>query len=329
MKPDTFSIQRRRALKVLAGGLGLGVLGLLRGRWNDPGGEYLASRDLLGTLITIRIRHPHVREATLAANAAFAAIEGVDRVMSIHRPDSDISRVNQGAGAETVTVHPMLTSVLQLASRMNDLSGGAYDVTCLPLMRLYGFYDSGRNHIPSDREVLRILDGVGQRYVAVDSVTHTVGLTRVGAGIDLGSIGKGYAVDCAADTLRAHDIRHASIDAGGNIYAMGDASGQEAGWRAAIRNPVKPNAYFETIILKDEAVATSGNYEQSIVLDGRKVGHLFDLRNGHPANGRLSTTVVARSAALSDALSTTLYVLGDKAPELLTRLAQKIYHHDA
>jgi thiamine biosynthesis lipoprotein len=165
--------------------------------------------------------------------------------------------------------------------------------------------------------------------VAVDSATHTAGLTRAGAGIDLGSIGKGYAVDRAADTLRTHGIQHALVDAGGNIYAMGDAAAHAAGWPVAVRNPLKPGAYFETIVLKDMAVATSGNYEQSVVLDGRRVGHHFDMRNGRPSDGRLSTTIVAKSAVLADALSTPHFVLGPQAPESLTRLAHHIIHHDA
>lgn len=332
MKPDTLSIKRRQALKVMASGIGLGVLGAIgmtRGRLSDSPGDYQESRDLLGTFISIRIRHPDAREAADAATSAFAAISEVDRVMSIHRTDSDLSHVNRLAGSETVVVNPILTEVVQLSGRINDLSGGAYDVTCLPLMRLYGFYDSGSHHIPSDREILRVLDSTGQNYITVDSVAHTVGLTRAGAGIDLGSIGKGFAVDRAVDTLRAHGIRNALIDAGGNLYAMGDASSYETGWSVAIRNPMKPDTYFETIVLKDSAVATSGNYEQSTVLDGRKVGHLFDLRNGQPADGRLSTTVVAKSAVLSDALSTAHYILGPQAPESLTRLAQKIVHHGA
>lgn len=332
MSENTIQLKRRQALKVLASGLGLGILGaigLVRGRLSDPAGEYQESRSLLGTFITIRIRNEDARSAAMAADEAFTAISEVDRVMSIHRADSELSRVNQLAGSDVAVVHPMLTEVLQLAGRIHDLSGGAYDVTCLPLMRLYGFYNSGSRHIPSDREVLRVLDAMGQRHVTVDSVAHTAGLARAGAGIDLGSIGKGYAVDRAADTLRAHGIRNALIDAGGNIYAMGDASPTETGWSVAIRNPVKPDAFFETIVLKDAAVATSGNYEQSTVLDGRKMGHLFDLRNGHPADGKLSTTVVAKSAALSDALSTTHYVMGPQASESLTRLAHKIYHHVA
>lgn len=332
MKNTTLSIKRRQALKVLASGLGLGVLGaigIVRGRLTESPGEYQESRSLLGTLITIRIRHDDAREAARAADAAFASISDVDRVMSIHRADSDLSRVNQLAGSDSVVVHPMLTEVLQLADRINALSRSAYDVTCLPLMRLYGFYDSGKRHMPSDREVLHTLDSLGHQYIVADSITHHVGLSRAGAAIDLGSIGKGYAVDRATDTLRAHGIRNALIDAGGNIYAMGDATAGEVGWSVAVRNPQKPDAYFETIVLKDSAVATSGNYEQSTVLDGRKVGHLFDTRNGHPADGRLSTTIIAKSAALSDALSTAHYVMGLEAPESLTRLAQKIYHHGA
>lgn len=330
MRDDTLHLKRRQALKVLAGTMGLGVLGaagILGWRGSRALQVYQETRPLLGTLINIRIHHPDVRAAAQAATAAFAAISEVDRVMSIHRSDSAVSRVNQLAGSESVVVPPMLTDILQLAGRIHDLSGGAYDVTCLPLMRLYGFYNSGSRHLPSDRDVLKILDAVGERYVAVDGVRNEVGLQRAGGGIDLGSIGKGYAVDRAADTLRAHGICNALIDAGGNIFALGSASETETGWSIAIRNPLRPDAYFETVTLHDEGVATSGNYEQSVVLDGRRVGHLFDLRNGRPAEGRLSTSVVAKSAALSDALSTTLFVWGPSAPESLTRLARNVVHH--
>lgn len=330
MSDDTHNVGRRRALKALAGGIGLGALGaagILRWRGSATTQVYQEARPLLGTLVNVRIHHSDIRAAAQAASAAFSAIGDVDRVMSIHRSDSDVSRVNRVAGSETMIVPPMLTEILQLSGRINDLSGGAYDVTCLPLMRLYGFYNSGARRFPSDREVLKALDAVGERHVVVDGVRHEVGLQHAGSGIDLGSIGKGFAVDRAADTLRTHGIRNALIDAGGNIVAMGSSSETNSGWSVAIRNPVYPDAYFETITLHDEAVATSGNYEQSIVLDGRRVGHLFDLRNGRPADGRLSTSVVARSAALSDALSTTLFVMGVEAPESLTHLARQVIHH--
>lgn len=329
MSDNTVNRERRRALKVLVGSVGVGILGAIGFLHRQGPGLiqiYQESRSILGTLIQIRIHHPDARAAAQAASAAFAAINDVDRVMSIHRTDSDLSCVNRNAGADSVRVAPMLTDILQLAGRIHELSAGAYDVTCLPVMRLYGFYNSGARHFPSDREVLKILDAVGERYVAVDAVRNEVGFQRAGGGIDLGSIGKGFAVDRAADTLRAHGIRDALIDAGGNIVAMGSASDSEVGWSVAIRNPVT-GGYFETLTLHDEGVATSGNYEQSIILDGRRVGHLFDLRNGHPSDGHLSTTVVAKSAALSDALSTTLFVLGSDAPDSLTRLARTVYHH--
>lgn len=331
MNPESINLKRRQALKVLASGVGLGVLGaagLLRHRAASAVQVYQESRPMLGTLINIRIHHSDTRVASQASAAAFEAIREVDRVMSIHRPDSDLSRVNRLAGSESVVVPAMLTEVMQIANRVHELSGGAYDVTCLPLMRLYGFYDSGVRHYPSDRQVLTTLDAVGQRFVSLNSETNELGITHAGSGIDLGSIGKGFAVDRAVDTLRAHGIKNALVDAGGNIYAMGDAAEHETGWSVAIRNPMNVGAYFETLTLKDMAVATSGNYEQAVVLDGRRVGHHLDMRDGRPADARLSTTIVATTAVLADALSTPNFVLGVQAPEALTRLAQKIVHHN-
>lgn len=327
-------LTRREVLKVLTTGLGAGLLtagGLVRWRRAQACAVLRQSRPMLGTLATITIHHPELREAEAAMTQAFAAIEQVDRVMSVHRADSDLSAVNRAAGRAMVTVDPALCAVLGTAMAVHAASDGAYDVTCLPVMRLYGFYASGHAHYPRDREIYDALDAVGQRWVTVDADACAVGLTRAGAGIDLGSIGKGYAVDRAGDALRAAGIMDALIDVGGNCLAMGAprADGRSHGWRVAVRNPTDglDAQYFETILLRDAAVATSGNYEQQVRLDGRTVGHLFDMRTAHPAQRGVSATVVAATATMADALSTTAFLLGPEGREQLAPMARTVYFH--
>ncbi|MBI4365875.1 MAG: FAD:protein FMN transferase, partial [Deltaproteobacteria bacterium] len=190
-------LTRREALKVLTAGLGAGILtagGLLRFRQAQTPMVLRHARPMLGTLVTITIHHPDLGAAEAAMHRAFAAIDAVDRVMSLHREASDLVRVNRAAGRAMVAVDPSLCEVLATASAVHAAGAGAYDVSCLPVMRLYGFYAGGaRGRYPTDRAVRAVLDCVGHRFIAIDAAAARVGLTRADAGIDLGSIGKGYA----------------------------------------------------------------------------------------------------------------------------------------
>ncbi|OGQ05860.1 MAG: hypothetical protein A3F82_06010 [Deltaproteobacteria bacterium RIFCSPLOWO2_12_FULL_44_12] len=320
-------MNRREFLKTLTVGTGAGLLtgtGLFRWWHLKKPRLFKETRSLLGTFVTITVRHPDQFQVEAAIGEAFQAIEKVDRVMSVHRKESDLSRVNFHAGNDMVLVDSSLSDILKIAGSFYTLTGGIYDVTCLPLMQLYGFYQEGKKNrrYPSDRLIHKALSQIGGHYVQIDAMKAQVGLTKVGAGIDLGSIGKGYAIDRAGDALRAAGIEEALIDAGGNVLAIGS-------WEVAILNPYggPKNPYFETFTLKDAAVATSGNYEQGVWLDGRRVGHLFDAKKGHPSDPGISATVVARNATLADTLSTSCFLLGPKAEARFKKLASAIYYH--
>lgn len=318
-------------------------------RWRSLGKMEVVrqARPLLGTFISIVVHHADFTEAQKAIGKAFAAVEKTDQVMSIHRPESDISRLNAAAGKSMVGVDPSLIEILKMAKTFHDQTRGAYDAACLPLMRLYGFYSQTHNsrhaparfsgHTPTDREIAQALDGAGPKNWAMDEKQMELGLTREKAAIDLGSIGKGYALDRAGEALLESGIENFLVDGGGNLLGFGSpvadpdpADGSPTdGWRVAIRNPNggKENPYFETLTLRNNAVATSGNYEQFVRLDGRKVGHLFDMRSGRPANGGISVTVTADNAAMADALSTSLFLLGPSHSHRLRSVAKEIYFH--
>lgn len=309
-------------------------------RWRSLGKVHVVrqTRPLLGTFMTMVVHHEDLGDAQQAISKAFAAVEKVDRVMSIHRPDSDVSRVNAAAGKTMLGVDPWLIEILKMAEAIHHQTQGAYDVTCLPIMRLYGFYSKvdsqtqARQRFPTDREILQTLNGAGWKHLAMEEGKNRVGLKSRRAAIDLGSIGKGFAVDRAAEALCESGIENFLIDAGGNLLGFGSPIGDERptdGWRVAIRNPDGPKEapYFETITLRNNAAATSGNYEQFVRLDGRKVGHLFDMQSGRPANGGVSATAVAGGAALADALSTSLFLLGPSHSHRFRSAAKEIYFH--
>jgi len=306
-------LSRRRFLASLGLLAGAGALGAfeLSGRRGLPGAAALdMTRPALGTWVRVLARHHDHASAERAVEAAFAAIATVDARMSIHRGDSDLSRVNRAAGREAVPVDASLLDVIDRARAVVTRSGGVYDPTVVPLMNLFGFYRTADRY-PDDAAIARAMDAVGWRHVVADRAAGTLGLARAGAGLDLGSIGKGWALDRAVDALRAAGVTSGLVDVGGNVYGLGAPQGA-SGWTVGVLHPVTRNV-DRTFVLRDASVATSANNEQFRVLDHVRVGHLFDARRGRPADGRLSASVIAATGVEADAMSTAAFLLGPSA----------------
>ncbi|TPW17824.1 MAG: thiamine biosynthesis lipoprotein [bacterium] len=286
---------RRQFLAGLGLMAGASLLAPILKNLHLPRAESLeAGRPLLGTWCRIVARDADPQEAGRAVEAAFAAIADVDRQMSIHRPDSQLTAVNIAAGSGAAAVDKDVLKVVQLACDVARCTDGIYDPTILPLMKLYGFYDSGRRHFPTDAEVGRELARTGWRRVTIDHAAGTLGLA---------------ASDRAVAALRAHGIESGLVDVGGNVYGLGIPEPGAAGWSVGIAHPVTGRV-DHLFVLRDSAVGTSGNGEQSRLLDLIRVGHLIDARRGRPSNGHLSASVQARSGVESDYLSTVAYLLG-------------------
>lgn len=334
MKHTKKEISRRHFLKFATATLGASLLaggGLYNFRKQRPLTVLNHARSILGTFVHITIHHEDSLQAQRAMQAAYSEIERVDHMMSIHKNSSQLSKINQAAGKGMITVDSELIDVLKIARHTHNQSGGIYDITCLPLMKLYGLYsNSSILHYPSDRELANALAITGDRHITIDSLRREVGLIKEEAAIDLGSIGKGFAVDKAAEALRRHGIGRALINAGGNILAIGSPNDEESGWQIAIRNPddTMNQPYYELFSLKDAAVATSGNYEQPHRIGQRDIGHIFDMLTGRPTQQGISATVIASTATLADALSTTAFILGPTRREQITSADIKaIYYH--
>lgn len=267
------------------------------------------ARPALGTWVRVAAVDGDEARAARGIERAFGAISRVDRQMSIHRTDSQLSRVNAAAGERAVTVDADVLDVVERALDGARRTAGLYDPTILPLMRLYGFYGSRRTRFPSDREIVAALRVTGHDLVTIDRAAGTLALSRRGASLDLGSIGKGWALDRAIDALRAEGISSGLVDVGGNVFALGVPDEGSAGWSIGVAHPAT-GAVDRRFTLRDEAIATSGNAEQSHRLGSAFVGHLLDARRGRPADGPLSATVRARTGVDSDRGSTVAYLLG-------------------
>ena len=176
-------------------------------------------------------------------------------------------------------------------------------------MTLFGFYGPERTSMPSTAEVDRALGAIAFGDVRVDRGAGTIALARRGMGLDLGSIGKGWAVDRAVEALRAEGVESGLVDAGGNVYGLGVPGDGTDGWSVALFHP-RTGRVERDFSLRDAAVATSADNERYRVIAGHRLGHIFDARRGMPAAGHVSVSVLARTGVGSDQMSTAAFLLG-------------------
>jgi thiamine biosynthesis lipoprotein len=270
---------------------------------------YRRAHYIMGTLFEIAAYGEDAASTTAAIEEAFGVIREADRVMSSYRADSDLMYLNRHAADGFVSVREDLFRVIEAGIEYGQRSDGAFDITVGPLMRAWWFFrDQGR--IPSPAEQARLRSIIGYQHVQLDPARRAIRFEVSGAEIDLGGIAKGWAVDRAADVLRARGITRALIDAGtSSIYALGAPPDQEA-WPIGIRDPLRRDCLIAVIGLKDMSLSTSGSYERYVHVRGKRYSHIMNPKTGWPVEDMLSTTVVAPTALASDALSTAVFVMG-------------------
>lgn len=269
----------------------------------------------MGTFAFVTLAQTDAARLAEAQAIADEALKRVEEACSMFRPESDIARLNNTAGAEAITISPLTEKILRIARHHGELSSGAFDVTVGPLMRLWGFRGGQPTFEPDPALIRETLKNVGWQNVAFSN--GTARLLRPGACVDLGGVAKGFGVDLACEELFAAGITNALVNLGGNIRVFG-APDSTRQWRAAVRHPFIADQTLGTIKLESGmAVATSGHYEQFIIIQGRRATHIMDPRTGCPVENMASVTVLAKTAADADALSTAAFVLGlDAIPNL-------------
>ena len=242
--------------------------------------------------------------------AAFMEIARVERLLSIYRPKSDLTRINAVRKKGMLSIDPELFEVLSKSIGYAEKSGGAFDPTAAALVRLWGFGPGeGRSTPPRKEEIVSLLDQVGFRHVRLAS--GRIERMKEGIEINLGGIGKGYAIDRAIEKLRELGVTRAMISSGSTIYAL-EAPPDKEGWRVDIQHPRREEGRIGTVYLRNQAISTSGDYERYFIFEGRRFSHLIDPRTGYPVEGVASASVIAPTAMEADALSTAAFILGEK-----------------
>ena len=258
------------------------------------------------------------------ADAGYAALDEVDRLeekLSVYLEDSEVSRVNREAADAPVTVDAEVYSLLRAALRLSVATGGAFDAASGALVKAWGFY-RGPKRVPTDDERHAALRMSGSKYVKLDDSRREVAFLRGGVEFNLGSIGKGYAIDRALALTRA---RSALMQGGqSSLRAVGTPAGQPRGWAVDIRHPLDSNRTVARVWLRNQALGTSAAANQFFLCDGKRYGHILDPRTGWPARSLLGASVIARTATDADALSTAFFVLGLEATRGFLRTRPEI-----
>ncbi len=355
---------------------GTGVPPLL---YSSPADDLLVriGRRAMACEFEICLPAPQYAEGAETALAALDLVEQLEEQMSVFRAGGELWRVNQTAADGPVEVEPGLFGLLERAVQLGRETGGAYDITAGPLWQAWGFARRA-GAVPSPAEIAEARSRVGGHLVQLDPAKRTVRFLRPGVQLNLGSIGKGYAVDRCAQRLLAGGLRNFLVHGGNSsVLARGSRQGaagaprplgpavppapadqpvaapnpdtaagresgqppgqpaavppaeraqegdspifagrkpgQSPGWSVGLRDPLSMDRRLGEIWLADRALGTSGAQFQSFRHRGRRYGHILDPRTGWPAEGVLSATVLAPTAALADALSTACYVLGPQA----------------
>ena len=248
--------------------------------------------------------------------AATEALDEVDRLeaqLSVFRESSEVSYVNSNAASSPVKLSESLCQLFTLCRDLYQETSGAFDITSGPLTRCWGFLRR-EGQLPADAEIAAALSVVSSNHLELDNEAQTIRFRKSGVEINLGSIGKGYALDHAA-MLLATNVKTALLNAGASSMKAIGAGERGDGWLVGLRHPRSKFKRLGVLRLRNCALSTSGNEEQFFDHAGRRFSHIIDPRSGWPAEGVTSVSVVAPTCALSDALATAFFVGGRQLAE--------------
>lgn len=263
---------------------------------------------VMGTAVSVDLWSEDQAQGERLVTKVMAEYRRIDSLMSTYKSDSELSLLNRDGSLRAVVISPELYRLIERALELSRTSSGAFDVTYESVGYLYDFRQRQR---PTGEQIASHLDAVDYRLVELLPEKSAVRFKRDGMRINLGGIAKGYAVERGASMLRRAGIEHAVLVAGGDTRVIGDRRGQP--WLVGIRSPRDPSRMATRVPIVDEAISTSGDYERFFDEGGERFHHIINPSTGTPSRGVQSASVIGPDATVTDALSTTVFVMGVQA----------------
>lgn len=284
------------------------------------------SRDIfaMDTYINCQILSEDQTRAEKGLDRVEQAFLEVDGLTNRFDHKSDVSAVNENAGIAAVEVSQDVIKIVEAAMTWSDKTDGAFNILIGSAMNLWGF-GSDRPTVPAEQDLAEALQLTDYHKIVLDAPKSTLFLPEKGMVLDLGGVAKGYATDKAVEALRELGIENALINAGGNVYAMGTRA-DGTPWKVGVQDPRNPQGTVAVLEVSDTALVSSGDYQRYFEVDGIRYHHILDPATGCPARASVGTTVIMKSAAAADILSTALFV---KGPQKGIPLAESFSQVDA
>lgn len=266
---------------------------------------------LLGTIVEIQVRDKDEQKAENAITKAFAEIKRIDDLFTTFNEESPVWKINNSSDT-VLKIDDEIYNLLLLCDSVTRISNGCFDVSLDNLTRVWGFYTDNPK-LPSKPAIDSALSISGWNNIKL--IGNDTIVKKKNVGLNFGAIAKGYAVDRAIEILKTAGIKSALVNAGGEIKVIGKD------WKVGIQHPRDERDIIAVVKLDNNSVATSGDYEQFFEVDGIRYHHILNPKNGLPARGLQSVTIINPSNTFADALATAVFVMGkDEGIKLIESL---------
>ncbi|MBA2250681.1 MAG: FAD:protein FMN transferase [Chitinophagaceae bacterium] len=267
---------------------------------------------LMGNRFEISVLTTDESRANICIDAAVAEIQRIEKLLTTFKDDSDTNHINAAAGINPVTVESEVIELIQRSLKISAITQGSFDITYGSVDKTLWNFDKDMKSLPDAATAKRSVRLINYRNVIVNEKESTVFLIEKGMRIGFGGIGKGYAAEKAKTILQHMGIVSGIVNAAGDLSAWGSQENGEP-WTIGIADPDARHHPFSSLNITNMAIATSGNYEKYVMIDGKKYSHTIDPKTGLPVSGIKSVTIIAPNAELADALATPVMVMGTDA----------------
>ncbi|MDA6071547.1 FAD:protein FMN transferase [Flavobacterium sp. AC] len=266
----------------------------------------------MGNNFTITVVAENEKIGNENINLAIEEIRRIEKLLTTYKDDSQTNLINENAGIKPVKVDLEVFNLIERCIGISRITQGAFDISYGSIDKSLWNFDKAMTKLPDAETALKMVHLIDYRNIILDKENSTVFLKEKGMRIGFGGIGKGYAAEMAKQILLNHDVESGIINASGDLSAWGlQPNGKK--WTIGVADPDAPNAAFSYMEISNKAVATSGNYEKFVTINGKKYSHTIDPKTGLPITGIKSVTIISGNAEFADAMATPIAVMGIKA----------------
>ena len=271
--------------------------------------RYKKNLKLMGNRFEISILANDEDYANANIDLAVAEISRIEKLLTTFSNDSVTFQINENAGIQPVVVPKEVFDLIFRCQMISKMTQGAFDISYGSIDKKFWNFDLNMTSLPDKDSAKKAVELINYENIILNEKDKTVFLKNKGMRIGFGGIGKGYAAECAKKILQQNGIESGIVNAAGDLTAWGYQENGEA-WTIGIADPNKKESVFSTFNITNTSVATSGNYEKFVIIDGKKYSHTIDPKTGYPISGIKSVTIIAENAEIADALATPVTVMG-------------------